>query len=81
MTNTWDYRILYNGIEYWIGEVYYNEDGRPESYTEWPEQMADGYFDRLEDITTTVTQLSQALSQPPLRVNSAGVVGEIGVLK
>lgn len=79
--STWNYRVLYNGHEYWIGEVYYNEDGQPDSYTQWPDQIADGYFDRLEDIMTVITQLHCAVNQPPLRVNSAGIVGEIGALK
>ena len=78
---TWNYRILHEGDEYWIGEVYYNEDGRPDAYTEWPEQIAEGYFDRAEDIITVVTQLARAIKEPVLRVNSAGIVGEIGATR
>ena len=65
---TWNYRVLYNGIRYWVGEVYYNEHGVAEAYTEG------GVLDDWEqpdELYRTVGMLGEALTQKVIVVNPA----------
>lgn len=75
----WNYRIIFNGETYWIGEVYYDHDGRMEAFTDG--RVLDDW-DRLEDLMTTVTLVAEALKRPVVRVDADDrILGEVGLLK
>jgi hypothetical protein len=66
----WNYRVLTDGENYWIGEVYYDESGEPDAHTG---PLSDPLnYDRFEDLTTTVRLMAFALEKPILRVGQHG---------
>lgn len=71
---SWNYRIIQDGERWYIGEVYYAEDGKPEGYTETGDAL-DGW-DRQEDLITTYRLIGQALDKPYLRVAADGSLTE-----
>lgn len=71
---TWNYRILNAGDRWWIGEVYYDDAGKPVSYTESGGSL-DGWS-RQEDLVTTYRLVGFALDKPFLRVREDGSLTE-----
>lgn len=65
---TWNYRVLFNGVHYWVGEVYYNQDGVAEAYTEGG--VLDDW-DQPDDLARTIARLGEALTQKVVVVNPA----------
>lgn len=70
----WNYRIIQDGERWYIGEVYYDADGKPDGYTETGNSM-DGW-ERQEDLVTTHRLVGFALDKPYLRVNLDGSLTE-----
>lgn len=62
---TWNYRVMTmnNGATYTIHEVYYDEEGKPRSYTVDP---IDPCGESLKDLKTELSWMRKALSKPIL---------------
>lgn len=61
----WNYRVLRDGDVYFIGEVYYDTEGTPETYCDVDLRDCEG---RLEDLVTTVKLLAFAVDRPYLQI-------------
>lgn len=59
----WNHRVLTDDELYWIGEVYYDDDGNPEGYT-YPVAPQG---ECLEDVSWELTQMQKALLKPVLK--------------
>lgn len=63
---TWNYRVLVKEGQYNIHEVYYDDDGNPEAFTEDSVGPSGG---SLEELKEDVRYFSEALSLPVLDYN------------
>jgi hypothetical protein len=72
--STWNYRILNDGNNWWISEVYYDNEGKPEGYIESAESLSN--WSRQEDLVTTHRLMGFALDKPFLRVAADGSLTE-----
>lgn len=68
----WNYRILSEVVgditEYYVAEVYYNNNGVPTSWTDREEFNALAGWESLEDLQGTIQQIQAAAECPVLRV-------------
>jgi hypothetical protein len=64
---SWSYRILHDGRNFWVGEVYYDSAGNPESYTDASVDTL--RWDNLNDLWGTIEQISQDTTRPVLKVD------------
>jgi hypothetical protein len=55
--------------EYFVAEVYYDDRGRPYSWTDREEFNALAGWDDVEDLRETIVHIQEALQQPVLRVS------------
>jgi hypothetical protein len=69
----WNHRVIRsrrNGEEWYaIHEVYYDDDGKPETYTAEPDGIEG---ESLEELRQYLTWMRAALRQPVLTVNDDG---------
>ena len=73
---SWSYRILHDGKRFWVGEVYYDGSGRPESYTD--PSVDTLCWDNLEDLRGTIDKIGSDCARPVIQVDPATekIVGE-----
>lgn len=74
---SWNYRILYDGDNYWIGEVYYDEADTPYGYTDASKDTL--AWDDLSELQGTLDYVAQAKTRPVLRVDpkTEAILGEV----
>jgi hypothetical protein len=65
--STWNYRILFDGTDFWVGEVYYESD-TPVGYT--GPSTSTLAWDNLKDLAGTIDYVVQAKDRPVLRVDA-----------
>lgn len=74
----WNYRIIFDGTDYWVGEVHYDDSGAPHGYTGPSQGILS--WDNLPDLQGTIGKITvdTALSAV-LRVNkdTEEIIGDI----
>lgn len=75
--HSWSYRTLYDGANYWVGEVYYDEAGTPVSYTTASDDTLQ--WDDLNDLWSAVEQIAADAARPVIQVDpvTEKILGEI----
>lgn len=75
--HSWSYRTIYDGTNYWVGEVYYDEAGTPISYTAASEDTLQ--WDDLNDLWRTVEHIATDAARPVIRVDpkTEKILGEM----
>lgn len=76
MIGHWNHRILFNGEQYWVSEVYYDESGKPWAFT-GPDSCPVSGWDTLDDLVKTVRHIQRATLSPVLTVKDDKIVGEV----
>lgn len=74
----WNNRVLYDGKDYWVGEVYYENNGTPFAYT-GSEQGDVGAWGDFIELTGCIHNMVGALDLPILRVDpkTEEFIGEV----
>jgi hypothetical protein len=73
----WNNRVLTDGKDYWVGEVYYDDDGTYWGYTGKEEDPVGAWGDFI-DLSNCVHHLVGALDQPILEIDeNETIIGEI----
>lgn len=65
-----DYRVIRQGADLMVVEVYYDEEGRPETYAETP--FSPVVSGELSELEFELTQVAGALKKPILDVKDFG---------
>jgi len=75
-SSSWNYRILFDGTDYWIGEVYY-EGEKPIGYTGASKSTL--CWDNLSELRGTIDLIVKDSASPVLRVDpeSEAILGEM----
>lgn len=58
---TWNYRVVRNGIEFAIHEVYYDVDGNIMFRSEFPEVV---YGETLDELLSDYARMAEAFKKP-----------------
>ena len=74
MIEYWNYRVLSDSAKAWVGEVYYDSDGKPIAYTDPSIDTLN--WESLDELRNTVRLISLALDKRVLLVVDSEIVGE-----
>ena len=72
---TWNHRILTNGNHWWIGEVYYSEDGTIVSWTGGEGILT--AWETEDEIRETAMRAAYACLKPVIRVHGDTIAEEL----
>jgi len=66
----WNYRVITDGVNHWVGEVFYDEAGDVAGYTDVDSNLLaiGDRDDDVEELKGTITAVSGALDRPVLEV-------------
>lgn len=64
---TWNYRVVRNGIEFGIYEVYYDGDGNIMFSSEFPEVA---YGETLDELLSDYARMAEAFNKPVIDFNT-----------
>jgi hypothetical protein len=75
-SSSWNYRILFDGTDYWVGEVYY-EGENPIGYTGASKSTL--CWDDLSELRGAIDLIAKDSASPVLRVDpeSEAILGEM----
>lgn len=70
---SWNHRLITDNVRFWVGEVYYDDDGTPLGCTTGG--VLDDW-DALDELKETVVQVAEALAKPLLILNDDATLTE-----
>lgn len=67
----WNYRVITDGNQWWIGEVYYDEGGYPVGCTDGQGLLAD--WDERVELENSVIGMVNAITKPVIELSPMGL--------
>lgn len=73
----WNYRILHDGTDYYIGEVYYDADDNPHSYVGGSDEyQAIVPHHHLASLLNEIDHVTRAGTRPVIHIHKGRITGE-----
>ena len=73
----WNHRILFDGTQYWVGEVYYDDRGWPHGFT-GPQSCPLSGWETLDELVKTIRYVQEAITKPVVDIGDGNTISRDG---